>query len=306
MQVSIETTSGLERRLTVGVPADRVDGAVDQRLREAARNVRLPGFRPGKVPMRVMKQRFGAGVRQEVLGEVISQSFQEAVQAENLRPAGQPTIEPKSLDAGKDLEFTAIFEIFPIITINELAGFEVKKPVADVTDADVDEIIGIFRKQQGSLEVVDRAAEDGDTVTIDFIGTRDDEEFDGGSGEDLALELGSGRMIPGFEEGIVGMSAGDEKTLDLTFPMITRKKNCRPHRYSSRSRLNRWRPLSWPPLTVHCSKVMALPRAESQYFALKSKKIWSVSCEMRSKITSNNRSWMPLWRHTQSWMFHRR
>ncbi len=218
MQVSIETTSGLERRLTVGVPADRVDGAVDQRLREAAQNVRLPGFRPGKVPMRVMKQRFGAGVRQEVLGEVISQSFQEAVQAENLRPAGQPTIEPKSLDAGKDLEFTAIFEIFPTITINEVSGFEVNKPTADVTDDDINEIIGIFRKQQGSLEVIDRAAEDGDTVVIDFIGTRDGEEFDGGSGEDLDLELGSGRMIPGFEEGVIGMSAGDEKTLELTFP----------------------------------------------------------------------------------------
>ena len=152
MRVSIETTSGLERRLSVGVPADRVDGAVDQRLREASRNVRLPGFRPGKVPMRVMKQRFGAGVRQEVLGEVISQTFQEAVQSENLRPAGQPKIEPKSFDAGKDIEYTAIFEIFPTVAVQEVAGFDVKKPVADVTEDDVNEIIEVFRKQQGSLE----------------------------------------------------------------------------------------------------------------------------------------------------------
>ena len=218
MRVSIETTSGLERRLSVGVPADRVDGAVDQRLREASRNVRLPGFRPGKVPMRVMKQRFGAGVRQEVLGEVISQTFKEAVQSENLRPAGQPKIEPKSFDAGKDIEYTAIFEIFPTVAVKEVAGFDVKKPVADVTEDDVNEIIEVFHKQQGSLETVERAAEEGDTVVIDFVGTRDGEAFEGGSGDDLSLELGSGRMIPGFEDGISGMSAGDKKSLDLTFP----------------------------------------------------------------------------------------
>lgn len=218
MRVSVETTSGLERRLTVGVPAERVDGAVDVRLRQAARDVRLPGFRPGKVPMRVMHQRFGAGVRQEVLGEVISQSFQEAVQSENLRPAGQPSIEPKSFEAGKDVEYIATFEIFPTVAVKEVSEFVVKRPEAEVTEADVDEIIGMFRKQQGSLELVDRSAEQGDTTVIDFVGTREGEAFEGGSGEDVALELGSGRMIPGFEDAIVGMAAGDTKTADLTFP----------------------------------------------------------------------------------------
>lgn len=218
MRVSIETTSGLERRLTVGVPAARVDDAVSDRLKDAARNVRLPGFRPGKIPMRVMQQRFGAGVRQEVVGEVISQSFQEAVISENLRPAGQPRIEPRSLDAGKDLEYTAVFEIFPTVQLNEVSGFTVEQPVAEVTDTDVDDIIEVFRKQRGALVAVERAAEDGDTAIIDFVGTRDGEAFEGGSGEDFSLELGSGRMIPGFEDGIVGMAVGEEKTLDLTFP----------------------------------------------------------------------------------------
>lgn len=218
MRVSVETTSGLERRLTIGVPAERVDGAVDARLQEAAKNVRLPGFRPGKVPMRVMKQRFGAGVRQEVLGEVIGQTFQEAVQQENLKPAGQPAIEPKSFDAGKDVEYVATFEVFPTVEVNSVEGFAVTKPVAEVTDADVDEIIEVFRKQQGSLETVERAAEDGDTVVIDFTGTKDGEEFAGGKGEGVSLELGSGRMIPGFEDGIVGLMAGEDTTLDLTFP----------------------------------------------------------------------------------------
>jgi trigger factor len=218
MQVSIETTSGLERRLTVGVPAERIDSEVATRLKKAAKNVRLPGFRPGKVPMKVMQQRFGAGVRQEVVGEVLSQSFQEAVVQEKLRPAGQPSIEPKSLEAGKDLEYVATFEVFPEVELVELEGFVVERPVAEVTDADIDNIIDVFRKQQGSWETVERAAAEGDRVNIDYVGTRDGEPFEGGSAEGSDLELGSGRMIPGFEDGIVGMSAGDETTLQLTFP----------------------------------------------------------------------------------------
>lgn len=218
MQVSIETTSGLERRLTVGVPAETVDTEVDARLKKAVKNVRLPGFRPGKVPMKVMRQRFGAGVRQEVLGEVMSRSFQEAVVQEKLKPAGSPTIEPRSTGAGKDLEYVATFEVFPEIKIVDLDGLAVEKPVAEVTDEDVERIIEVFRKQQGSWEVAERPAAEGDRVTIDFAGTRDGEPFEGGSAEGSELELGSGRMIPGFEDGIAGMQAGDEKTLELTFP----------------------------------------------------------------------------------------
>ena len=218
MRVSVETTSGLERRLTVGVPADRVDSAVDKRLQDAARSARLPGFRPGKVPFKVMKQRFGAGVRQEVLGEVISQSFQEAVMSENLRPAGQPSIEARKIDAGQDVEYTATFEVFPVVEVNSLDDLSIEKPVADVTDADIDDIIEVFRKQQGKLVSVDRAAAEGDTVIIDFQGSREGEAFDGGSGEGTVLELGSGRMIPGFEDGLIGASADEQKTLNLTFP----------------------------------------------------------------------------------------
>ena len=225
MRVSVETTSGLERRLTVGVPADRVDSAVDKRLQDAARSARLPGFRPGKVPIKVMKQRFGAGVRQEVLGEVISQSFQEAVMSENLRPAGQPSIEARKMDAGHDVEYTATFEVFPAVEVNSLDDLSIEKPVADVTDADIDDIIEVFRKQQGKLVNVDRAAAEGDTVIIDFQGSRDGEPFDGGSGEGTALELGSGRMIPGFEDGLIGASADEQKTLNLTFPRDYQSKD---------------------------------------------------------------------------------
>ena len=218
MQVSIETTSGLERKLTVGVPAERVDAEVNSRLQKAARNVRLDGFRPGKVPMKVIRQRFGAGVRQEVLGEVMSQTFREAVIQEKLRPAGQPNIEPKNMEAGKDLEYVATFEVFPDVEVADMNGFEVDKVVATVEDSDIDTIIEVFRKEQGSWDVVERAAAEGDTVNVDYLGTKDGEEFTGGSARGSDLELGSGRMIEGFEAGIEGMVAGDEKTLSLSFP----------------------------------------------------------------------------------------
>ena len=218
MRVSIETISGLERRLTVTVPAERVDEAVEQRLREVTRNVRLQGFRPGKVPMKVLRQRFGSDVRQEVIPEVIGQSLEEALISENLRPTGQPQIEPRSRGAGKDLEYTASFEIFPTVKINEVSCFTVRRPEVDMTDADVDECVEAFRKQHGELKTVARAAEMGDTVVIDFLGTREGEPFDGGAAQDQSLELGSGKMIAGFEDGIVGMSAGEEKCIDVTFP----------------------------------------------------------------------------------------
>jgi len=218
MRVSIETTSNLERRLTVGLPAERVDVEVDNRLQKAAQNVRLPGFRPGKVPMKVMRQRFGAGVRQEVLGEVLSQSFREAVIQEKLRPAGQPSIEPRNLEEGKELQYVATFEVFPDVELVDMKGFAVEKPVAEVKEEDVDRIIDVFRKQQGSWEVVDRAAMPNDKVNIDYVGTRDGEQFAGGSAQDSDLELGTGRMIPGFEDGIVAMRAGEQKALQLSFP----------------------------------------------------------------------------------------
>lgn len=218
MQVSVETTSTLERRVTIGVPAERVENEVNARLQRAAQNVRIPGFRPGKVPMKIVRQRFGDGVRQEVLGEVLNQSFAEAVQQEKLRPAGRPSIEPKSLEAGKDLEFIATFEIFPEVALGDYATIEVVKPVAEVTEQDVDKMIDTLRKQQGGWEAVARPAQKDDEVNIDFVGRKDGEVFEGGSAEGSKLVLGSNRMIPGFEDAIVGLSAGEEKVVPLTFP----------------------------------------------------------------------------------------
>ncbi len=218
MQVSIETTSGLERRLTVGVPATEVDSEVQKRLQQAAKNIRINGFRKGKVPMKVVKQRYGDGVRQEVLGDVINRSFYEAVRKEDVKPAGQPSIEPKQFEEGKDLEYVATFEVYPSVELGDFAKIEVTRYKADVSAEDVDNMIEVLREHQAEWKVVDRAAADGDQVNIDFVGTRDGEEFQGGSAEGQNLVLGSGSMIPGFEDGLVGLKAGDEKTLSLTFP----------------------------------------------------------------------------------------
>jgi trigger factor len=218
MQVTIETTTGLERRVTVGVPAEQVDKEVDQRLQKASKQVRIPGFRAGKVPMKIVRQRYGAGVRQEVVGEVMSRSFDEAVVKEKLQPAGQPTIEPKQDVTGKDLQYVATFEVLPEVVVSDLAGVTVERPSADVTEADIDKMIELFREQQGTWEVVDRGAADKDQVKIDYAGTKDGEEFAGGSAQGSELVLGSGQMIAGFESGLEGAKAGEEKVLALTFP----------------------------------------------------------------------------------------
>ncbi|UTW45641.1 trigger factor [bacterium SCSIO 12696] len=218
MQVSIETTSGLERRLTVEVPADRIDSAVDARLQKEAKTIKMNGFRKGKVPFKVVKQRYGKYVRQEVMGEVVSQSFYEAVSQEKLRPAGQPSFEPVKGEEGEDLEYIATFEVYPEVALQDLSSVEVAKPVAEVEDADIEKMISVLREQQSSWSEVERAAAEGDQANIDFLGTKDGEEFAGGKGEGYNLVLGSNQMIPGFEDAIVGLSAGEEKTVPLSFP----------------------------------------------------------------------------------------
>ncbi len=218
MQVSIETTSGLERRLTVGIPADVVDQEVNKRLKDAAKTVRINGFRKGKVPLKVVKQRFGAGVRQEVLGDTIQRTFYDAVQQESVRPAGQPQIEPTQMDEGKDIEYVATFEVYPELELKGLEDMEITRFDADIEEADIDTMIESLRKGQASWESVDRASVDGDQVVIDFDGKIDGEAFDGGAANNHNLVLGSNSMIPGFEDGIVGMKAGDESTVKVTFP----------------------------------------------------------------------------------------
>ena len=218
MQVSVESVNNIERRITVGVPAERIETEVQKRLQEASQNVRIDGFRPGKVPMRVIKQRYGAGVRQEVVGEVIRETYMEALTQEKLTPAGPPSIEPKELEEGKDLEFVATIEIFPEITIADMSALEIETVTATVVPDDVNAMVERLRNQQSTSVEVDRKSKLEDEVIIDFVGTKDGEEFEGGVAQDQPLVLGSNSMIPGFEEGIVGLKKGEEKVLELTFP----------------------------------------------------------------------------------------
>lgn len=218
MQVSVDTTSQIERRITVQVPAAEVDEAVAARLKDAAKNVRMDGFRKGRVPMSVIRQRYGRDVRNEVVGEVMRERYVRAISENELNPAGFPQIEATVNESGKDLEFVATLEIYPEIELASIEGTEVERPVVEVSESDVDEMIETLRKQNADWEEVERAAEDGDQLTIDFQGFLGDEPFEGGSAEGHNLVIGSGSFIPGFEEQLVGAKAGEEKEIKVTFP----------------------------------------------------------------------------------------
>ncbi|MGH1486513.1 MAG: trigger factor [Cellvibrionaceae bacterium] len=218
MQVSVETTTGLERRLTIAVPAADIDDKVNEKLAEVAKTAKINGFRKGKVPLKVVQQQYGQAARQEVASDIINSSYMKAIEQESVRPAGYPKIEVNTMEPGKDLEYVATIEVYPEVTVGEFTDYEITRLDADINDADVDKAIESLREQQASFAEAKRAAANGDQVTIDFLGTKDGEEFQGGKGDDFKLTLGSNSMIPGFEGGIEGMSAGDQKTLSLTFP----------------------------------------------------------------------------------------
>ena len=218
MQVSVETTSALERRMTVGVPAERIETEVNKRLQQTARRAKVPGFRPGKVPMSIIRQRYEDSARQEALGDLIQATFYEAVVQEKLNPAGAPSVEPKVFEKGQALEYVATFEVFPEFKVAGFESIAVERLQAEVGDADVDNMLEILRKQNTRFEAVERAAQNGDQLNIDFVGKIDGEAFAGGSAKGTLLVLGSGRMIPGFEDGLVGAKGGEERVLNVSFP----------------------------------------------------------------------------------------
>jgi trigger factor len=218
MQVSIESSEGLERKLKVQLPAERVDREVMQRLEKATKTVSIKGFRKGKVPVRVVKQQYGKGVRQEVVGELINSSLIEAIQQQDLRLVGQPRIDGLLDQEGAELEFLAIFEVYPELNLSDFSNLEIERPLAEVLDEDIDRMLNSLREQKATFESVERAAVDGDQLVIDYVGTKGGEEFAGGNAEDQSLLLGSNSMIPGFEDGLVGASQSDEVTLELSFP----------------------------------------------------------------------------------------
>ena len=222
---NIETTQGLERRVSITIPADSVKSAVREELKRVAKNARVDGFRKGKVPPQIIEQRFGASVRNDVLNDLLPRHFFDLMFQEKVNLAGRPTFAVDSYEEGKDLQFTATFEVYPEVKLQGLENIKVEKPTVEITEADIDKMVNVLRKQQATWAEVQDAAKAEDRVTLDFSGSIDGEEFEGGKASDFVLLMGQGRMIPGFEDGIVGHKAGDQFDINVTFPAEYHSEN---------------------------------------------------------------------------------
>ena len=218
MQVSIETLEGLERRMTVQIPSERVSEAVEKKLRDLSKTVRIDGFRPGKVPMKVVQQKFGGHVRQEVIGDVIESTYREALMQENVRPAGMPSIDSVNSEDKEEVSYTATFEVYPELESLDLESIKVEKPLVEVTDEDFDNMLLKLREQRKDWKESKGAAKKGFQVMVDFEGRIDGEPFEGGAGKDMPVEIGAGQMLPEFEAGLDGIKAGEEKVVEVNFP----------------------------------------------------------------------------------------
>lgn len=218
MQATVEKTSSIGRKISVTVPAEKVESAVQGKLRQLAKTVKMQGFRPGKVPMRVVEQQYRGSATQEAAGDLVQETLFEALNNEDITPAVQPDVEPQKIEKGKDFSYTATFDVYPEFTKLDLDGIEVVEPSSELDDKVLDLVIENMRKQQITWKEVKRKSKKGDRAVIDFSGTIDGEDFGGGSGEDYPIILGEGQMLKDFEDGIVGMKAGETKDVDVVFP----------------------------------------------------------------------------------------
>ena len=267
MQVSVETTQGLERRVNITVPAAAISAEVEKELRQLARNRRVDGFRPGKAPVAIIKKMFGLSVLQDVASRQMQNHFYQAVVSNKLNLAGVPTFAPGQLTEGQDLSFTATFEVYPEVALTGLDKVEVNKPVVEITDEDLAKMLETLRKQHATWGAKDSAAASGDRVNMDFTGSVDGVEFEGGKASGFALELGQGRMIPGFEDGIIGKKAGEEFTIDVTFPEEYHAENLKGKAAQFAIKLNTVEAQVLPEVNEEFVKLFGL--AESTVDALK-------------------------------------
>ena len=208
----------LERRLDLAVAIADLDKEIEQRLRKISKTVKMPGFRPGKVPANIVKQQYGAQAHNEAMNEAIERAFSDAVRSQQLRVAGYPRIEAKKTESTTHIEFSAIFEVYPQFTVADLKDVEIERAQLEVGAAELDNTLDVLRKQRVNYEPVDRAAAAGDKVTIDFLGKKDGEPFQGGQAHDYPFVLGQGAMLADFEQAVTGLKAGESKTFDMTFP----------------------------------------------------------------------------------------
>jgi len=218
MQTKQETQGALERRIDMSVPMAEIEKEVESRLKRMARTVKMPGFRPGKVPMKIVAQTHGPQARSEAIGAAVEKVFGEKIREQNLRVAGYPRIEPKASDEEGALEFSAVFEVYPEVPLGDVSTHSIQRPALEVGDAEVDKTIEVLRKQRTTFAEVERAAQDGDRVVIDFAGSKEGELFEGGQAQDFPFVIGAGSMLKDFETAVQGLKAGESKTFDMTFP----------------------------------------------------------------------------------------
>jgi len=218
MQVTVESIGTLERRMRVELPAERIEQEVNTRLKSVGRTAKLKGFRPGKVPPKIVKQRYGKQIRQEVISELMQKSYTDAVMQEKLTPAGRPRIEPEASKDDKSFAYVATFEIMPDVELKDLDKLTIERPEVTIDDSDLDEMLQKLRKQKATWETVERVSADGDRVIVDFTGTLKGEEFEGSKGTEVPVVLGQGQMLPDFEKALFGIKAGDEKSFKVKFP----------------------------------------------------------------------------------------
>jgi len=257
---SVETVSALERRLNASIPQKDINSKVSARLANIGRNVKIAGFRPGKVPPKIVEQFYGAQARQEILGDALQRSFNEATQINNLKVAGLPKFEIKTKDLSADqIEYIATFEVYPEVIVGDLSGELIERQVYELSQADVDNTIATLRKQRAKFEKVDRAAQSEDRVNIDFTGRQNGEVFSGGEAKDYQLVLGSGKMLPEFEAAVIGMKAAETKSFELTFPDDYRSKEVAGKKVNFTITLNRVEAPKLPEVDAEFAKAIGIP-----------------------------------------------
>ncbi|MFQ1054943.1 trigger factor [Gilliamella apicola] len=288
MQVSVETTKGLGRRLSITIKSEDIKKAIDKELINTAKKVRIDGFRKGKVPLKIVEQRYGASILQDALSDLMQKNFIEAIVQEKINPVGAPTYTPTEYKDGEDYTFTVEFEVYPEVKIKDLDKIEVEKPVAEVVDADVETMIETLRKQQGTWKEVEQSAKEQNRVTLDFVGQVDGEEFEGGKANDFVLVLGQGRMIPGFEDAIVGHKANDQFDINVTFPEDYHAENLKGKPAVFSATLKKVEELELPELTEDVIKRFGIADGTVESLRIEVRKNMSreLNATIRNKIKS--------------------
>lgn len=286
MQVSVETTQGLGRRLSITIKAEDIKKAVDKELINTAKKVRIDGFRKGKVPLKIVEQRYGASILQDALSDLMQRNFVDAIIQEKINPAGAPTYSPTQFKEGEDYTYTVEFEVYPDVKIKDLDKIEVEKPVAEVNDADIETMIETLRKQQGTWKEVDQSAQEQNRVTLDFVGQVDGTEFEGGKADNFTLVLGQGRMIPGFEDAIIDHKAGDKFDINVTFPQDYHAENLKGKPAVFAATLNKVEELELPELNKDVIKRFGIAdgTVESLRAEVRKNMVRELNATIRNKI----------------------